>query len=87
MSNGIRTITEFSSMPFHGESAGTSHYRFRISETPCDACFERGYAGSDGTSTAADYCASDQPDPCGTRQTLLTLISQKVYMAIYIQLN
>ena len=44
-------------MPFHGESAGTSHYRF--SETPRDACFERGYAGSDGTSTAADYCASD----------------------------
>ena len=43
-------------MPFHGESAGTSHYRF--SEAPREPFFEHDFAGSDGISTSAAYCTS-----------------------------
>ena len=45
-------------MPFHGESAGTSHFRFGA---PHDVGgFEYGFAGRSDTSTSADYYAASE---------------------------
>ena len=45
-------------VPFHGESAGTSHFRFGA---PHDVGgFEYGFAGRSDTSTSADYYAASE---------------------------
>ena len=49
-------------VPFHGESAGTSHYR--LSEAPRETLFEYSSAGSDGISTSAAHTSTAR----GSRQ-------------------
>lgn len=53
----------FYGMPFHGESAGTSHFRFGVAPHDVGPGYEYGFAGRPGnSSTSADYYAASQEE-------------------------